>query len=171
VKNEPTPTSPQSPRRRSILGIAGIGAATTITAALGWRMANERDFELSRTGMKTPVSPEIAASDSVNELPPTLPEREAFIPHLRSEFQIREATGVARSATLVEVSAVEVVKGHLGSFSGYSLMFEGPAGFLSDAGICVVEHSELGKMEFFLTPVGKPGAKSFLQAVFSQKMA
>jgi len=139
-------------------------------AAIGWRMAKERGFDLipwSPDKVSAPVS-DVASSSE--EALPTLPDREALIPHLRTEFQIREESGVARAAILVDVSPVQVMKGHLGTFASYSILFEGPPGFLKDSANCLLEHPALGRMEFFLSAVGKPGAKSFLEAVFSQRI-
>ncbi len=138
--------------------------------AIGWRMAKERGFDLTPWSSEKVRAPASDGASSAKEVPPTLPDREALIPHLRSEFQIREESGVSRVAILADVSPVQVMRGHLGTFASYSVLFEGPPGLLKDSANCLLEHPQLGRMEFFLTAVGKPGAKSFLEAVFSQRI-
>ncbi len=154
-----------------MLGFMGIGALTTLMGALGWRMAKERGFELSFTTTELPKAPSSDEATSITRVPPTVPERDAFLPHLRSEFQIRDEASSGVRAILVQVGELEVTSGHRGTFGSYSLMFEVPRGYLADGGICDVQHGQMGDMSFFLSPVGRSSKdKSMLEAVFSQRM-
>lgn len=141
-------------------------------AALGWRMAKEKGFHLFPKSPETVKATAAEKASPIEKVPPTLPDREAFLPHLRSEFQIREDAAGGARAVLIEVSAVQIAQGHLGTFGSFSLMFEVPRGFLAEGGICKVQHEKMGDMSFFLSPIGRSEKdKSRLEAVFSQRMS
>jgi hypothetical protein len=150
--------------------MAGIGAMATVTGVLGWRLAKERGFELPYRSAETPSGPQPDDLPRAAKAPPSLPERDAFIPHLRSEFQIREESGRSLRLILVEVGEVELMKGHLGTFASYSLLFEGHPGFSGLSRTCLLEHPQLGSLELFLSAVGEVKQKCRLQAVFSQRV-
>jgi hypothetical protein len=94
--------------------------------------------------------------------------RERFLPHLSSEFRIESDSQTATTGRLVEVTPATVIAGPAATFSSFSLLFVVPGGFAAESKVHVVRHAELGAMELFLSPVGKPGVEAYLEAVITQ---
>lgn len=92
-----------------------------------------------------------------------------FRPHLKTNFTI-QSEGGANACKLVQISAEKHQKTPEATWATFCLIFEAPAGFLAEGGICEVSHPQLEKMELFLSPVGNPKEKAFLQAAFSQRI-
>lgn len=165
----PRPT-PKSHRRRAILGFTGVGALSAVMAALGWKLAKERGFTLAGTTSRPAQNAGNDGAEQIQRVQPTSAERDAFLPHLRTEFQIREERSGQARAILTDVSPLQISKSHLGTFAGFSLLFEAPPAFLSEGGLCVVNHDKMGQMSFFLSPIGRDKEVRHLEAVFSHRI-
>ena len=59
----------------------------------------------------------------------------------------------------------------VGTYSSFSVLFTAPSDFLPSGQECAVQHSLMGNMSFFLTPVGDPKAKRpVIEACFTQRV-
>jgi hypothetical protein len=139
-----------------------LGALSAGLAAVGWRVAQST---APGSTAQRPASPPITPSFSPEQAWGHA-ERDAFVPQLQTEFHANTT-----SLKLVNVSSESRTTGKPGTFSSYSLLFEGPDDFLTEGGVCALQHDALGSMEFFLSPVGLPkNGKRQLEAVFSRKV-
>ena len=119
-------------------------------AAAGWRADGE------------PAAAEVVVAGAMS--------REAFLPHLRSEFERATAGGVAVACRLIEVGAAEELSGPAGRFTSFALLFAAPKGFDGESRIYQVRHARMGSMELFMSPVGKCDKEVRMEAVFSQRI-
>ncbi len=152
--------------RRSVLIWGGSvvgGAAVTLA---GWRLAEGRKHPVGAA-----VSPALGTSSAPAAGIEPLPMVEAtlhhdvFAPLLHETFELGER---AIECQLVEVSPPSVAKSFKGTFVTFSLLFEAPPRTLPDDGLlCEVSHRTAGRFEMFLSPVGKPARRQWLQAVCS----
>lgn len=170
-------SSPDSPgfsrTRRALLGLGGVGLATGVAGYLGWQRSDEKTFQGAvREGSKTtpesptPISEDQAASAATEETPVASAK---FRPHLKTNFTI-SSEGAGNACKLVQISAEKHQKTPEATWATFVLLFEAPAGFLAEGGICQVTHPQLEEMELFLSPIGNPKEKVLLQAAFAQRI-
>lgn len=173
--SSPSPDSSGFSRtRRALLGLGGVGLATGVVGYLGWKGSNGKPEALeSQSQTKTTST---ATSEIREEQAPSLNEEAAtpvasakFQPHLKTNFTI-QSEGGTNACKLVQISAEKHQKMPEATWATFCLLFEAPAGFLAEGGICQVSHPQLGEMELFLSPVGNPKVKTLLQAAFAQRI-
>jgi hypothetical protein len=159
--------------RRALLGLGGVGLATGVAGYLGWQRSDDKAFQgAAREDSKTtpdsptPISEDQAASAGTQETPVASAK---FRPHLKTNFTI-SSEGAGNACKLVQISAEKHQKTPGATWATFCLIFEAPAGFLAEGGICQVSHPQLEAMELFLSPVGNPKEKTFLQAAFAQRI-
>lgn len=173
----PDPPSGPSPKRRFIL--AGIGAGIGATmAAIFWRRPS--GFVPYKTPGKLDVprhaavpQPEMPmGSRSGDYLPGAPMTREWFLPHLNSEFQMSAEILSVTPVKLIEVSPAMALqdKDHHVSYTAFSLVFKGPQYMRQESGVFHLRHPELGKMDVFLSPVGRYKDQVRYEAVFSRRI-
>lgn len=101
---------------------------------------------------------------------PAVFDREAFVPHLNTDFTLRQSAVSSAACELVEVSPAKEMQTDKGAFVSFSLLFAAPNNhFLINGGTCRVTHPALAEMEFFLTPVGNGKKKHLIEACFTQR--
>jgi hypothetical protein len=93
--------------------------------------------------------------------------RESFLPHLGSEFDIESDPGTVTIGRLIDVSPATRLTAPHASFTSFSLTFAVPRAFPAESRVHVVRHPELGTMDLFLSPVGRPAREVHLEAVFN----
>jgi hypothetical protein len=91
--------------------------------------------------------------------------REWFLPHLRDPFDI-EGHGPMR---LIEISPATALHNGAISYTAFTLLFEAPENCDTPEGIHRLRHATLGEMDLFLTPVGRPAARTCYEAAFTLK--
>lgn len=169
--------SPENPAskatRRKVLTLSGLGAVAGVATYLGWARISVAPHVASST-TKTPVAAakpmpieEALPAETAGAEAARLFEREAFVPHVNSEFTIIHEGDDSASCRLIEVGAASRMSSSKQTFSSFTLLFEAQPSFLRAGGFCKVQHAKMGEMQFFLSPVGKPGQKALLEAVFS----
>jgi len=172
--SSPAPDSPGFSRiRRALLGLGGVGLATGVASYLGLRRSDDKALQGATQGgsKATPTAPpqlsEQQPAAAVSEETPVASAK--FLPHLKTNFTI-QAEGAGNACKLVEVSPETHQKTPEATWATFLLLFEAPAGFLAQGGICQVSHPQLEEMELFLSPIGNSKEKSLLQAAFSQRI-
>lgn len=168
----PSPDAGRPATRRKLLGLGLLGLTGGLASYLGWMRlggaARAVRPEMASLHKAMPVevenaeTPEPAASQ-----PSTLFEREAFLPHVNSEFTIIHEGHDSASCRLIEVGEESRTSSGKQTYVSFSLLFEAQPAFLREGGFCKVEHVKMGEMQFFLSPVGKPGRTALLEAVFN----
>jgi hypothetical protein len=170
----PSDSSVASAMRRKILGLGGVAGVATLATYLGW---TRNSTAPQASAPATPPHPAHSfkphASEPVAEAPQqpvadTAFSRDAFVPHLNTDFNIIHVGDDSAQCRLIEVSAERRISSGKQTYAAFTLLFSAGPLFLRDGGICRVKHKAMGEMEFFLTPVGKPGAKTMLEAAFTQ---
>jgi len=98
--------------------------------------------------------------------------REWFLPHLHSKFEMHAENLSSTPMELIQVSAAMPTtdKDHHISYTSFSLLFRGPFGMTQESGMYSLDHDKLGKLDLFLSPVGKLKDQVLYEAVFSQRV-
>lgn len=172
--SSPAPDSPGFSRiRRALLGLGGVGLATGVASYLGLRRPDDKAPQgatqaESKAAPATPtqISEEQPAAVVSEETPVASAK---FLPHLKTNFTI-QSEGAGNACKLVQISAEKHQKMPDATWATFVLLFEAPAGFLAEGGICRVSHPQLEEMELFLSPIGNPKEKVLLQAAFAQRI-
>lgn len=159
----PQDPSAASPTRRKILGWGGIGVVAGVTGFLGWPRLGKTADTPAVAASSTTVRPESVPTDPAP--PAGSIRREDFLPHLNSEFQLDDT-----SCKLIDVSAAESLVSPTARFTSYSLLFAAPKDFVAESRIHRLSHARMETMDLFLSPVGKPGERVYLEAVCSQRV-
>lgn len=173
--SSPAPDSPGFSRiRRALLGLGGVGLATGVASYLGLRRSDNKALQGTAQGESkaAPGSSPTQISEGQSPAPVTeeTPVASAkFLPHLKTNFTI-QSEGAGNTCKLVKISAEQHQKMPDVTWATFALIFEAPAGFLAEGGICRVSHPQLEEMELFLSPIGNPKEKYLLQAAFSQRI-
>jgi hypothetical protein len=108
----------------------------------------------------------VEAPQSETPLQPGVIGRDDFLPHLKSAFVLDSGVG----CTLTEVSAERKLVGPTAEFTSFSLLFAAPAGVTFDSRIHQLTHRKMGELELFLSPIGRSGEVTHLEAVFTQRV-
>lgn len=167
-------SSTGSATRRKVLGWGGLGAVGGIAAYLGWSQNGEAPHAQA-THAATPPTPKpatVAETAAVAEEPAATAasgsiERAAFVPHVQSEFTLIHEGDNSATCRLIEVSPETRITSGKQSYVAFTLLFEASPFFLREGGNCRVQHSKMGEMQFYLSPVGKPGRTALLEAAFT----
>ena len=177
MAQEPS-TSEKSTSRRTVLAVLGaFGAA--MAGIFFWRLEPLAKIKPLPTVPPAPKpkiepSPDFAGSGSgvVSSGPAQAMTREWFLPHLRSKFQMHAEVLSSTEVELVEVSPAMSIKDtdHHIDYTSFSLVFKGPLGMPKESQIYSLDHEKLGKMEVFLSPIGKYKDEVRYEAVFSQRV-
>lgn len=93
--------------------------------------------------------------------------RDAFVPHVNSEFTIIHEGNDSTTCRLITVGEELRMTSSKQNYSSFSLLFEAQPTFLRQGGFCRVQHAKMGEMQFFLSPVGITGRTAFLEAIFN----
>lgn len=168
----PSDSSVASSMRRKILGLGGVAGVATLATYLGWTR-NSPAPQASAPAAPPHPAFKPHASEPLAEAPQqpvaaTIFSRDAFLPHLNTDFTIIHVGDDSAQCRLIEVSAERRISSSKQTYASFSILFSAGPLFLRDGGICSVKHKEMGEMQIFLTPVGKPGAKTMLEAAFTQ---
>ncbi len=162
-------TSAASATRRKILALGGVGTVAGVAAYLGWDKSSApqvasapKPAPAAATTPAAPTAPAATPSDAGLSF-----SRDAFVPHLNSEFSLQPEEGKAGKCKLIEVSEETSITAPKKTYKSFSLTFEADAAFLRDGGLCQVTHPQMGRMDFFLSPFGKTAKKARLQAIFT----
>jgi hypothetical protein len=157
--------------RRRILGWGGIGVMAGVAGYLGWPK-NPSPAIPASDGSDQPTgthSPATADAGATEEPPGTWAGREAFIPHLNSEFQL-ESPAVSTVCRLVEVSAEDLLESPTARFASFSLLFSAPVNFAAESRIYRLTHPRMEPLDLFLSPVGKSTGHIALEAICSRRV-
>ena len=104
-------------------------------------------------------------------MPGVLEGRNAFLPHVKSEFRIGTSESTqATACLLVEVGDEMAMEGPMGRFLSYSLLFSAPKEFVAESRTYRLTHPQMGAMDMFLSPVGHSEEVVHLEAVCSRKV-
>lgn len=165
-------SSAGSTTRRKLLGWGGLGTLGGLAVYLGWSRTGDAPphVQASATPMPKPapaVAQTVVKDEPVAAASTSLFEREAFVPHVRSEFTIIHEGDDSASCRLLEVSPETRISSGKQNYTSFTLLFEADSFFLREGGICRVKHAKMGEMQFFLSPVGKSGRKALLEAAFT----
>jgi hypothetical protein len=159
----------QATTRRSILRWSGIGAVATITGIFGWRKAQE-SIRAARPQKATDVA-SVPQGEKLPPPPPTVAmSREAFVPHLDSEFVLQTDALSTKKITLIEVSAPQTLHSKTAEFTAFSLLFAAPKKFETESRVYRLIHEQMGAMDLFLSPVGDGKKRVLLEACFTQRV-
>ncbi|OYW70611.1 MAG: hypothetical protein B7Z37_30220 [Verrucomicrobia bacterium 12-59-8] len=157
--------------RRKLLGISSLGLAGGVATYLGWTRSSGVPQPVQPAATPSPKTKPVAMEETPPPEPaapaPTLFQREAFLPHVDSEFTLIHEGDATASCRLLSVGPESRTSSSKQTYSSFSLLFEAQPTFLRDGGLCQVEHTVMGQMQFFLSPVGKPGRTALLEAVFN----
>lgn len=156
--------------RRRILGWGGAGAIGGLAGYLGWPRGQAARAPLAKEA--SPRQSTTALTDSAPAAPDLTRDgsrRDDFLPHLNSLFRVTSPTLASVDCKLVEISSTQKLTGPAGNFTAFSLLFSAPTGSVTESQIYQVSHPQMGSMELFLSPVGKPSDRISLEAVFSQR--
>lgn len=84
-------------------------------------------------------------------------------------FRVGSEGGHSIEVELIEVSplATDASVATEGQRAAFSLLFRGPAATPLAQGTYLFEHSEVGKIELFIVPVGEDDAGRSYEAIFS----
>ncbi len=161
--------------RRKILGLSSLAGLGALATYLGWNRSSPAPHATAPASPPRPLSSTTPHhAEQVPETPPqpvadtTVFRRDAFVPHLNSDFTIIHAGDDSAECRLIEVSPERRISSAKQTYTSFTLLFTAGPAFLREGGICRVKHKEMGEMQFFLSPVGKPGAKTMLEAAFTQ---
>lgn len=170
----PSDSSAGNATRRKVLGWGGVGAIGGLAAYLGWSRDSRspQATALPKPAAAAPAAPAVAPQ--VNEAPATAApaatafSREAFLPHVNSNFTVVQEGVDSGTCRLVEVGPASRISSRTQAYTCFTLVFEADFFFLREGGICKVRHEQMPEMQFFLSPVGRPGRKMLLEAAFTQ---
>lgn len=162
--------SAASAKRRKLLGWGGGTFIAALATYLGWQRSSQTP-PTSSPAVPARAKPQQAAP-AVAEAPPQpaspgVFSREAFVPHLNTSFTLVHEGGASAECRLLEVSPEKRITAPKQTYTSFTLLFEAKPTFLRNGGICRVKHSAMSEMQIFLSPVGKPGAKTLLEAAFT----
>lgn len=167
--NDSTHPVSSSLTRRRILGWSGVGIIAGVTGYLGWPK-NSKPVAHPGTGT-TQRAADTARPMADEPMAEVLVGREAFVAHLKSEFQIESADhSLASACRLIEVSDEISLTSPTARFTSFSLLFTAPKGFAAQSQIYRLTHPQMEPMDLFLSPVGKSDEVVHLEAVCSQKV-
>lgn len=160
--------------RRNLLGWGSVTGVAALAAYLGWTRSSPQPLT-PPSAVKphaVPASPAHTA-ETVTEEPPqaeavTAFSREAFLPHLQTDFTLIHVGDSSAECRLVEVSPETRIASGKQAYACFTILFAAAPSFLREGGICRVKHAKMGEMQLFLTPVGKPGETTRLEAAFTQ---
>ena len=98
--------------------------------------------------------------------------REWFLPHLNSKFEMHAENLSGTPMELIQVSAAMPIKDkdHQVDYTSFSLLFRGPVGMTQESQMYSLDHDVLGKMDLFLSPVGRFKDQVLYEAVFSHRV-
>lgn len=168
-----SPSSASSATRRKLLSLGGIGTLGGVAAYFGWSRS-EVSPQVQASAMPSPVATprppapvEALTEEAVSSPASGVFNRNAFIPHLRSDFTLVHPGDDSAVCRLLEVGPESRISTPKGDYISFTLLFEANSAFLPEGGICRVQHAKMDKMEFFVSPIGKPGKKALLEAVFN----
>lgn len=162
-------SSPSIPTRRRFLGWSGISLATAAAGFAGWRYAKHwgelpSAVAMPQSSVPAPLAP---ATPAING---GLFTAEAFIPQLQTEFQAVSSNSVRHSLRLIEVTPAAEIQAARVTYTSFSVLFEAPF-FKAEGEVYSLEHAQLGSFDLFLSPVGKPNKKTFLEGIITQRAA
>lgn len=163
-------SSPASiPTRRRFLGWSGISLVTAAAGFVGWRYAKHWGTLPSAVATAQPLSsvplaPAAPAADG------GILGAEAFIPHLQTEFQAVSTNSIRHSLRLIEVNPAAPIQAPRITYTSFSVLFEAPL-FKAEGEVYHLEHAQLGGFDLFLSPVGNPNKKTFLEGIITQRAA
>jgi hypothetical protein len=170
----PSDSSPASATRRHLLGWSGVAGIATLAAYLGWNRSGPLP-QAATTAVKprnSPTNPAHAAEAEADAPPPAVIvnefSREAFLPHLDTDFTLIHEGDTSAECRLVAVSPETRISSSKQTYTSFTILFAAEPTFLREGGICRVKHAKMGEMQIFLSPVGKPGATARLEAAFTQ---
>jgi hypothetical protein len=177
MPSEPN-TSEKPTSRRTVLAVLGAFCAA-MTGIFFWRLdplakikplAPAPPLPHPRSGAVAESSDE--SSDLHSSGPRQPMTREWFLPHLHSKFQMHAEILSGTEVELIEVGAAMPMtdRDHHIDYTSFSLVFKGPLGMPLASQIYSLDHETLGKMEMFLSPIGKYKDQVRYQAVFSRRV-
>lgn len=157
--------------RRRILGWGGVGAVGAITGYLTWPRHEDAPVTVDPVA-KAAADPvlvvdtpeEVAQSETPTQAGAI--GRDDFLPHLKTAFVLDSGM----SCTLAEVGAARKLVGPAAEFTCFSLLFTALAGVTFDSRIHRLTHGKMGELELFLSPIGRSGEVTHLEAVFTQRV-
>lgn len=164
-------TSNTSPTRRRVLGWGGAGVIGGLAGYWGWQTTASKTVIGASTD-STP-SPAEKSSESLPDSPSSVTparadglRREDFVAHLKSAFQLDSGA----HCTLVEVGAAQKLVSPIAEFTSFSLLFTAPASSSADSRIYQLTHAEMGKLNLFISPIGRSNDCVYLEAVCCQRV-
>jgi hypothetical protein len=166
-----------SSNRRTILAALGAGVCAVIGGMLFWRPGSSVQVKPSSTTpppapkWKTEPLPEpVAAGSDVQASGPM--SRAWFLPYVHTQFQMHAEVLSMTAVELIEVSPAVAIKDtdHHINYTSFSLVFKGALGMPQESQIYHLDHEKLGKMDLFLSPIGKYKDQVRYEAVFSQRV-
>jgi hypothetical protein len=178
---QPATESPAaSPKRRTVLAVLGAGVCATVGAVFFWRPGSSVQVKPSSTTpppvpkWKTEPLPEpvAAGSDGQSSGPGQPMTRAWFLPYLHTQFQMHAEVLSMTAVELIEVSPAIAIKDtdHHINYTSFSLVFKGALGMPKESQIYHLDHEKLGKMDLFLSPIGRYKDQVRYEAVFSQRV-
>lgn len=165
---------PGSATRRKLLGWSGVGAVGAVAAYLGWSRSSSSVRPRDSVMQSPPAKPAISSTpeEPLEQPAPAAAaaafDREAFVPHLNSDFTVVQEGRDSGTCRLVEVGPASRIASRTQAYTCFTLVFEADFLFLREGGLCKVQHAQMPEMQLFLSPVGRPGRKVLLEAVFTQ---
>lgn len=175
---EPDSQAPSS-NRRTILVALGASISAVVGGMLFWRSGGLTQVRSSSATpppvpkWKTEPLPEVAGGNSDTPSGPVQPMTRAwFLPYLHSKFQMHAEILSAAPVELIEVGPSIPIKDkdHHINYTSFSLVFKGAEGMPKESQIYSLDHEKLGKMDLFLSPIGKYKEEVRYQAIFSHRV-
>ena len=166
-------SSAASVMRRKILGWGGATSIAALVTYLGWNRGTVKPGTPAQAAPHPALPSDARHSTAQTEaaqepVEDTTFTREAFLPHLNTDFTIIPEGMNASECRLIEVSAERRISSPKTTYISFTLLFSASPTFLPAGGTCRIKHKKMDEMMLFLSHVGKPGTKTMLEAAFTQ---